>query len=79
MVIHVKMPQPTIVRILTFLSMINLCSVVLIIKQEISLKKIFGCISIVKFVLGLYVLLFVTQGHPTWESIIDTVTIQILL
>ena len=27
----------------------------------------------------LYVLLFVTQGHPTWESIIDTVTRQTLL
>ena len=26
-----------------------------------------------------YVLLFVKQGHPTWESIIDTVTMQILL
>ena len=27
----------------------------------------------------LYVLLFVTQGHPTWESIIDTATRQTLL
>ena len=26
--------------------------------------------------LGLYVLLFVTKGHPTWESIIDTFTMQ---
>ena len=41
-------------------------------------KKIFGCISTVDF-LGLYVLLFVTQGHPTWDSIIDTVTMQPLL
>ena len=22
----------------------------------------------------IYILLFVTQGHPTWEGIIDTVT-----
>ena len=36
-------------------------------------KKIYGCILMVKFVFGLYVLLFVTQGHPTWGSIIDTV------
>ena len=26
--------------------------------------------------LCLYVLLFLTQGHPTWESIIDTDTMQ---
>ena len=30
--------------------------------------------SIVEFVL--YVLLFLTQGHPTWESIVDTLTMQ---
>ena len=24
----------------------------------------------------LYVLLFVTEGHPTWESIVDTLIIQ---
>ena len=39
-----------------------------------SLKNIFGCISIVEFVL--YVLLFVTEGHPTWECIVDTLIIQ---
>ena len=47
--------------------------------KKISLKKIFGCILIEEFVFVLYVLLFVTQGHPTWESIIDTVTMQTLL
>ena len=25
-----------------------------------------------EFVINVYVLLFVTQGHRTWESIIDT-------
>ena len=48
-------------------------------KKEISLIKILGCISIMAFFLNLYVLLFVTQGHPTWESIIDTVIMQTLL
>ena len=47
-------------------------------KQEISLKKDiplhFSC-----GILGLYVLLFVTQGHPTWDSIINTVTMKTLL
>ena len=42
-------------------------------------KKISSCISIVEYVLGLSVLLYVTQGHPTWESKIDTVTMQTLL
>ena len=41
-------------------------------KQEISLKKIFGYISIVEFVL--YVLIFVVQCHPTWETISNTLT-----
>ena len=47
-------------------------------KQE-SIKKIFNCISVVDF-FGLYVhvLLFVTctQGHPTLESLTDTVTMH---
>ena len=43
-------------------------------KQEISLKKIFGWISMVEFVL--YVLLFVIQGHSTWENIIKSLTMQ---
>ena len=34
----------------------------------------FECISIVEFVL--YLLLFLTQGHPTWESIVDTLTMK---
>ena len=40
-------------------------------------QLIFGCISIVEFVL--YVLRFVTQGHPTWESIVNFLTIQPVL
>ena len=48
---------------------------VLNLQTRISLKKIFGCFTIsMEFVIGLYVLPFVTQGHPTWESIIDTAT-----
>ena len=47
-------------------------------RQEtgISLKKIFSWISIEEFVLCLYILFIVTQGHPTWEGIIDIVTMQ---
>ena len=43
-----------------------------------------GCLGFVIVVFPdhthlLYVLVFVTKGHPTWESIIDTVTRQTLL
>ena len=43
-------------------------------EQEISLKKIFSCISIVEFVF--YVLLFVTQSLPTWENKAKTLAMQ---
>ena len=39
-------------------------------KKYLFLKNKFGCISIVEFVIA---------RHPTWESIIDTVTMQTLL
>ena len=37
------------------------------------------CDTLIKYYLLTYlltVLLFVTEGHPTWESIVDTLIIQ---
>ena len=45
------------------------------INKKYTFKRVFGCITIVEFVL--YVL-FATQGHLAWESIVNTLTMQIV-
>ena len=47
-------------------------------KQEIYLKRYPAAFQLWNLFLGvyMYILCFVTQGHPTYEIIIDTVTMQ---
>ena len=48
-------------------------------EQVISLKRYSAAFQVWNLFLGLYVLLFDTQGNLTWESIIDTVTMKTLV
>ena len=52
----------------------SLLKMLALLQTRIYFNNIFGCVSIVEFVL--YVLLFDTQDHPSCESIIDTVIMQ---